>query len=109
MGCANARSRQISRPDGVVNSFQVSRYKIEPRPASRACNLFAKDALRATLADEPEELRPQVSLVIESAVESGDAERLAGTATGPRAFVIGDTREPQRIRPTADPSEEMTR
>jgi hypothetical protein len=40
---ADARSAQISRPDGVARSFQVSAYKVEPPEAVLARNLFAKD------------------------------------------------------------------
>jgi hypothetical protein len=40
---ADARSAQISRPEGVARCFHVSVYKVEPAEAVLACNLLAKD------------------------------------------------------------------
>ena len=53
MRCAEARSAEIEKPDGVVRSFQVSAYKVEPSKAVLRRNLLAKDDARAALADEP--------------------------------------------------------
>lgn len=55
---ADARSAQISRPDGVALSFQVSLNKVEPSEAVLARNLLAKDLCRAALSDEMEERGP---------------------------------------------------
>lgn len=55
---ADARSRERNRPEGVAQGFQVSVYKVDPRPCSRACNLLAKDDCRAALADEVMPCRP---------------------------------------------------
>ena len=55
---ADARSRENCRPAGVAIGFQVSENKVEPSPASRAFNLFPKDNVRATLANEPLEGGP---------------------------------------------------
>jgi hypothetical protein len=60
---ADAVCAQYDRPAGVTFSFQVCRYSIEPSVAHRAFNLLAKDDVRAALADEAEELGPQVPLV----------------------------------------------
>jgi hypothetical protein len=60
---ARARSWGITRPDGVVDSLQVRRNNVEPRPASRTRNLFAKNDVRATLADEPEPCGPEMTLI----------------------------------------------
>jgi hypothetical protein len=60
---ADAVCAQYDRPAGVAFSLQVCEYSIEPSVPNRACNLLAKDALRATLADEPEHFRPEVAIV----------------------------------------------
>ena len=69
--CADASSAQIGRPDGVACAFQVSRYSVEPRPASRSRNLLAKEDCRAALADELEQDGPEVAVVVEAALLSG--------------------------------------
>lgn len=51
--------------------------------SNRACNLLAKDMLRAALADEIEEHGPQVALVGGAELLSGTAEWLTGAAPGP--------------------------
>jgi hypothetical protein len=56
--CPRARSAQICRRSGVACAFQVSANVIEPSESSSTGNLLAKDAWRATLADEVEERRP---------------------------------------------------
>jgi hypothetical protein len=53
MRCADARSRDIGRPDGVANPFQVRRNKVKPSDLKRPRNLLAKDDWRAALLDEP--------------------------------------------------------
>lgn len=58
-----ACSRQIRSPEGVARRFQVSTHSIEPLVSSTACNLFPKDAVRETLADEGSENRPEVARV----------------------------------------------
>jgi hypothetical protein len=55
---ADARRREIDRPAGVTNSFQVRLNKVEPSVAHRIANLFTKDCCRAALADEMEPSRP---------------------------------------------------
>jgi hypothetical protein len=42
-----ARSTQTRRPEGVTNSFQVSRNNVDPSKAVFFANLFAKDNPRA--------------------------------------------------------------
>ena len=39
----DARSAQISRPDGVTRTFQVIRNKVKPLKGSLACNFLSKD------------------------------------------------------------------
>jgi hypothetical protein len=71
-----ARSAGIDRPDGVTLSFHVSRNSVEPSKSAFRRNLFAKDRERPALADEPEELGPQVALVIEASFFARRTERL---------------------------------
>jgi len=101
------RRRKYDRPDGVAPTFQVSEYKVEPRPAKRAVNLFPKDEVRATLADEPVPVGPKVPLVIKPAARACDAERLTRTGTGPEGVVVGDAGKPQGVGPPAQPGEEV--
>jgi hypothetical protein len=103
----DASSAQIGRPDGVACTFQVSRYKVEPRPAVRARNLLSKDDCRAALADEPKPLGPKVPLVIEAAFPACSAERLAWTRACPYRKIVGPTCKPKRVRPAADAGGEV--
>jgi len=48
----DARRRKRDRPDGVIQGFQVSLYKVEPRICVLARNLLSKDDCRAALRDE---------------------------------------------------------
>ena len=52
--CADARSRQTDRPDGVSFSFHVILNKVEPSVPKRCFNLLTKDSDRSALADEIE-------------------------------------------------------
>jgi hypothetical protein len=104
---ADACSRQIRRCAGVASSFQVSEYKIEPRPAKFARNLLSKDDCRATLRDEMEPHGPEMAFVVESATAPGIAEPLAGARAGPHVGVVGDASEPEREAPSGDAGEEM--
>jgi hypothetical protein len=103
----DARSAQICRPDGVVRTFQVSRNNIQPGEAILACNLLAKDDWRATLADEPKEGRPEVTLVLRAALLTGVGEGLTGAGAGPHGPVVGPPGEAERIGPSANAGEEM--
>ena len=105
---ADARSRENDRPAGVADSFQVRENKVEPRPSSRAFNLLAKDRARAMLANEPEPLGPQVTLVGEAAALPGARERLARTGTGPDFALARPAGKVEGKWPTADAGEEMT-
>jgi hypothetical protein len=75
--CADARSAEIERPDGVVRCFQISLYKVDPSKAVLACNLLAKDDARAALADEVVKRGPKVPLVSKPFSFACRAERLA--------------------------------
>ena len=76
--------------------------------ANRACNLLAKDALRAALADEIKESGPQVAFVGLAELLSGTAEWLAGATTSPNRSVCWPSGKLKCERPTADSGEEMT-
>jgi len=104
---AEARSAGIDRPDGVVRSFQVSVYKVEPTEAVLACNLLAKDCVRAALRDETEEVGPEVSLVVETSTLAGGAERLTWARTGPNRTLVTPPGAAQGVAPDADPGEEV--
>jgi hypothetical protein len=94
---AEARSAGIDRPDGVVRSFQVSVYKVEPTEAVLACNLLAKDDVRAALLDEMMERGPKVPLVIEPAAFACRAERLARAASGPDRAIVRPSGKTQGV------------
>jgi hypothetical protein len=104
---AEARSAGIDRPDGVVRAFQVSVYKVEPSEAVLACNLLAKDDVRATLRDETEEVGPEVTGVVEASALAGGAERLTWTRAGPNRTLVTPSSRAQGVAPDADPGEEM--
>ena len=104
---ADARSAQICRPDGVARAFHVSAYSVEPLEAVLACNLFAKNDCRATLADEPMELRPEVSFVFLALPLPRCTEGLAGAGTCPDGAVVWPPRESEGVAPDADPGEEV--
>jgi hypothetical protein len=104
---AEARSAGINRPDGVVRSFQVSVYKVEPTEAVLACNLLAKDDVRAALRDEAEEVGPEVSLVVEASTLACGAERLTWARTGPNRTLVTPPGAAQGVAPDADPGEEV--
>lgn len=105
---AEARSAGIDRPDGVVRSFQVSVYKVEPSEAVLACNLLAKDDVRATLRDETEEVGPEVAGVVEASALAGGAERLTWTRAGPNRTLVTPPGAAERVAPDANPGEEVT-
>jgi hypothetical protein len=103
----DARSAEIDRPAGVIRSFQVSLYKVEPSEAVLARNLFAKDNARFALRNETEEIGPEVSLVSEPASFSGGTEGLAGTATCPDWAIVRPSSQSKSGRPDPDPCEEV--
>ena len=103
----DARSAEIDRCAGVVRSFQVSLYKVEPSEAVLARNLFAKDNARFALRNEAEEIGPEVSLVIEPASFSGGTEGLAGTATCPDWAIVRPSSQSKSGRPDPDPCKEV--
>jgi hypothetical protein len=94
-------------PDGVVFSFQVCLYSIEPTVSNRAFNLLTKDAVRATLADEPVKLGPEMPLVGLAFLLPRRAKGLARAGTSPDPSIAGPSGEIEGETPSADSSEEM--
>jgi hypothetical protein len=82
---ADPRSRQNRHPDGVACSFQVRTNSVEPRVSKRRRNLLAKEPFRSAGHDEPEEIRPEVALVVEAALLARVGEGLAGAGACPVA------------------------
>lgn len=103
----DARSAQICRPAGVVRTFQVSEYSVEPSEGILARNLLSKDRCRSALADEFPENGPEVPFVGGSPTFSGDGERLAGAASGPHRAINWPSREGKCVRPPTDPGEKV--
>jgi len=103
----DARSAQISSPEGVARSFQINAYSVEPREAVRARNLLSKDDWRAALANETEPGGPEMTLIVGALASAGDAEGLAGATPGPDRSVIGPAGEPESVAPDSDACEEM--
>jgi hypothetical protein len=55
---------QYRRRNGVAFRFQVSTNKVEPAVSNRGSNLLSKADWKATLADETEGMRPEVTRVV---------------------------------------------
>ena len=102
-----ARRRERDRPDSVIQGFQVSVYKVDPRVCVFACNLLSKDDCRLKLADEVLEGWPQVPLVIKPSSFACRAERLARTGTSPNRSVVAPSGRPEGMGPNANACEEM--
>jgi hypothetical protein len=103
---ADARCWKYDRPDGVTDTFQVSRNKVEPRPANRCINLFPKDDARAALLDEPVPGGPKVPLVSKRQSLACLAERLARRGTRPNKS-ISPSSQVERQLPAADSREKV--
>ena len=101
------RSAEIDPCGGVSRIFQVSAYRTEPSEASFACNLLSKNDCRAALSDEPEHLRPEMSLVLDASSFTGCAERLTWAASGPDGAVVGPSCQSKSEGPSADAGEEV--
>src|SRR6185437_6059715 len=104
----DARRREIHRPAGVAQCFQVSRYNIEPREAVRACNLLASERDRAALADEPIPRGPEVAIVSKPIASACLGERLAWAGSGPDWSIVRPSCPSESERPKANACEEMT-
>jgi hypothetical protein len=104
---ADAVCAQYLRPAGVTFRFQVCENSIEPPEPNRSLDLFAKDSVRATLADEPKPCRPEMSVVSASALFAGAGEGLTGATTCPNRSSVIPSGEAQRVGPAAKAAKEM--
>jgi hypothetical protein len=107
VGRADARSRQITRPDGVTDLFQVKRYSIEPFKSVSTANLLANEDCRLALADEAVEFRPEVPFVLLTSAAAGVRKRLTGATSCPNWKVVWNAGEPEGERPARNSGEEM--
>lgn len=105
--CADARSRQTGRPEGVAESFQVSLNKVEPPEANRCFNLLAKDDCRVALLDEVAPDGPKVPLVSKPRSAACRAERLTRTGPCPDGPLVRPSGKSQGGAPAADAGEEV--
>ena len=103
----DARSAQIGTPEGISQCLHVSLYSGEPRPASLASNLFAKDDWREALANEAAHFGPEVSGVVRSGTFAGDGEGLARTTSGPNRFLCWPSGELEGMAPSSYACEKM--
>jgi hypothetical protein len=105
---ARARSAQIGGPNVISQRFQVSTYSGEPFTAILARNLLSSQSWRPPVLDEPEELGPEMPLVLDPLSLPGDGEWLAGAGSGPDRPVLGPSRKLEGEIPSCDPGEEVT-
>jgi hypothetical protein len=106
--CADARSRERDRPEGVTQGFHVSVYKVDPNICVFTCNLLTKDDWRLTLADEILPGWPKMPLVIKPISFTCRAERLAGARHCPNSARVIPPSFSQRIAPSTNSGEEVT-
>ena len=71
------------------------------------CDLLAEDDFRLALGNEPSHLGPKMASVSCAPAPPGDAERLAGAASGPDWFVVGPSCHSESEAPATDPGEQM--
>ncbi len=107
MRSTDARSAQIDRPAGVTRSFQVSLYKVKPTEPSFACNLLAKDNVRAADLEEVEPVWPEVPLISVPISSACLAERLARARAGPDRSIVGPPGTAQGVTPHPDARKEV--
>jgi len=105
MRSADARSRDIGRPDGVANPFQVRRNKVKPSDLNRPRNLLSKDDWRPALLDEPVPVGPKVPLVSKPLSFAWRAEGLAGAGACPHGTPVRPSGEAEGIGPDSDSGE----
>jgi hypothetical protein len=103
-----ARRAEIESPEGVVRSFHVSLYKVDPTEAVFACNLLSKDRWRSALFDEVKPVRPEVPLVSHPFSRACTAERLARTRSRPDWSVVFPSRLSEGTTPDSNSCEEVT-
>ena len=100
-------SWQYGRSHGVAFGLQVMSDFVEPSVGNRSRNLLSKHDWRTALADEPEPYGPEMARVGCAAPSPRSAEWLAGAAPRPDGPAVVPPREPEGLRPSADPGEEI--
>jgi hypothetical protein len=76
---------KYTSPRGVVFSLKVAEDGVEPTESNSALNLLSADKRRAALADEPEELVPELAPgIVEPATFACGGKGLAGTTSAPK-------------------------
>jgi hypothetical protein len=108
---AEGVSAKNRRRAGVRIAFKVQCGSVPPSPVNRVRNLFAKDCWRLSLADEPEEIRPEmpfIALTFRAAMSNAtDWERLTGARACPNRSWLWPSCEAQGVGPAANTCEEM--
>lgn len=107
MWSPDAMCAEYDRPEGVIRSFQVCRYSIEPTMSNRAFNLFTKDDVRATLVNEVKECWPEMPLIFNSFLFPGGTEGLTGARARPDGIIGRPSGKLERVTPTANPGKEV--
>lgn len=100
-----ARGFHRQAPHGVAQGTQITSHKSEP--FRRARNLLSKDDCRVALADKLSPDRPEVAVVVEAFLITGEAEGLAGARASPNRSIVSPTGRPEGVRPSANPGEEV--
>jgi hypothetical protein len=103
----DARRRERDTPEGVIQGFHVSVYKVDPRLDSFCRNLLSKDFWRAALADEVVSRGPQVPLVSKPIAFACRAERLARTGAGPDSGIVADSSLAKGKAPDSESGEKV--
>lgn len=105
--CAETATCKIDSPEGVTRRREVTRYNVEPGEPVATCNLLSKDESRRSISDEPEELGPEVFLIVKAPSLSSARERLARTRPRPDREIARPARQIERKRPAPDPCEKV--
>jgi hypothetical protein len=107
VGRADTASWQNCRRDGVAFRFQVISDFVQPSKGNRRSNVFSKDSVRATLADEARPYRPEVARVGFAFLTAGLAEGLAGATSGPNRLIVWYSRESKSVGPAGNACKEV--
>lgn len=101
------RIAQIGGPDFISQCFQIKTYSGEPFTSKFARNLLSKQLWRSFGTDEPQELGPEVPLIVFTFLLPRLREGLAGTGAGPDGAVIGPPGHAEGEGPPTDSCEQM--
>ena len=75
---------------------------------NRACNLLAKDELRAACSDKPEEFGPEVAFVGVAFAFARNGVGLTRATSGPDGDIIGPSGKLEGVVPAGNSREEVT-